>query len=545
MTYVNDDTRRLASAAYTRYLQASARWARRVSDLDPRSLSEPQKRKRQLLRVSLPLWAPDDAAAAKELTLRIASMQALYAQGRHRPASHSEPLDLQALERILAESRTPEELQDAWLGWHRIARPMRPEFERYVELANAGARDGGFSDLGALWRSRYDMDPREVEALVDRLWDQVAPLYRLLHAFVRLRLSEHYGEDVVASKGPIPAHLLGNMWAQSWEHILPLVDGGEREASAADLSAALRAKGLTPEEMVRTGERFFVSLGLEPLPASFWERSMFVRPRDREVVCHASAWDVDGDEDLRLKMCIEIDDESFRVIHHELGHNYYQRAYRAQPYFFREGAHDGFHEAVGDTVALSITPEYLRRIGLANGSDDAEADRLVLLRRALEKIAFLPFGLLIDRWRWRVFAGEIRADAYNRTWNEHRERYQGVRAPVLRTEEDFDPGAKYHVPANVPYLRYFFAHILQFQFHRGLLRSIGWDGPLHRGSVYGEKEAGRRLAAMLEVGASRPWPETLERVCGEREMDATALREYFRPLEEWMRERVGAGAVGW
>jgi peptidyl-dipeptidase A len=244
-------------------------------------------------------------------------------------------------------------------------------------------------------------------------------------------------------------------------------------------------------------------------------------------------------------MCIEIDDENFRVIHHELGHNYYQRAYRAQPYFFREGAHDGFHEAVGDTVALSITPEYLRRIGLADGSDNAEADRLVLLRRALEKIAFLPFGLLIDRWRWRVFAGEVRPDAYNRTWNEHRERYQGVCAPEPRTEEDFDPGAKYHVPANVPYLRYFFAHILQFQIHRGLLRSIGWDGPLHRGSVYGEKEAGRRLAAMLEVGASRPWPETLERVCGEREMDATALREYFRPLEEWLRERAGGAAVGW
>jgi peptidyl-dipeptidase A len=546
MTYVNEDTRELSSLAYTRYLQASARWARRLAEFDARNLSEEESRKRQLLRVSRELWAPDDPHLAKELTLRIATMQSIYARGRFQPPGSAAPLDLQALERILAESRSPDLLRDVWVGWHRAARPVRPEFLRYVELANAGARTGGFADLGALWRSRYDMDPQDVERLVDGLWEQVEPLYRLLHAFVRLRLAETYGEAVVPRKGPIPAHLLGNMWAQTWEHIFPLLaPPGSPAPTGLDLTGALRARGYTPEQMVRTAEQFFVSLGLDPLPPSFWERSMLVRPRDREVVCHASAWDVDGDQDLRLKMCIEVDDEDFRVLHHELGHNYYQRAYRRQPYLFREGAHDGFHEAVGDTIALSITPEYLQQIGLAEGAPGPEFEIWGLLRRALERVAFLPFGLLIDRWRWRVFEGAIAADSLNRTWNEFRRKYQGVAPPVPRDEEDFDPGAKYHVVANVPYLRYFFAHLLQFQFHRALLRAAHWDGPLHRGSIYGSRDAGRRLATMLEMGARRPWPEALEAMTGERTMSASALREYFRPLEEWLTKQLRGSPVGW
>jgi peptidyl-dipeptidase A len=334
------------------------------------------------------------------------------------------------------------------------------------------------------------------------------------------------------------------MWAQSWEHIFPLL-APEGAAPGFDLTAILTERKTDPVAMVKFAERFFVSLGLDPLPASFWERSQFSRPRDREVVCHASAWDVDADEDLRIKMCIEITDEEFHVIHHELGHNYYQRAYRRQPFLFRDGAHDGFHEAVGDTISLSVTPEYLRTVGLLSQVPGPDGDIGLLLHKALEKVAFLPFGLMIDRWRWDVFAGRTKPDDYTGHWWRLRREYQGIAPPVERSEAEFDPGAKFHIPANTPYMRYFLAHILQFQFHRGLAKAMGWSGPLHRCSIYGQAEAGKRLRAMLEMGASRPWPDALEAITGERTMDGGALREYFRPLEEWLKKENRTASVGW
>jgi peptidyl-dipeptidase A len=297
--------------------------------------------------------------------------------------------------------------------------------------------------------------------------------------------------------------------------------------------------------MVRYGERFFTSLGFAPLPASFWERSLFTKPRDREVVCHASAWDIDWVEDLRIKMCIEITDDMFSTIHHELGHNFYQRAYSRQPPLFRDSANEGFHEAVGDTLALSITPAYLRQVGLLETDPPAGKDVGLLLKRALDKVAFVPFGLLVDQWRWKVFSGEVPPGGYNAAWWSLRERYQGVAAPVARSEADFDPGAKYHVPANVPYTRYFLAHVLQFQLHRGLCRAAGQTGPMHLCSIYGNKEAGQKLAAMLEMGQSRPWPEALEAVTGERRMDGSAMVEYFAPLQKWLDEQNAGQPVGW
>jgi peptidyl-dipeptidase A len=533
-TYINADTEELSSAALARLIASTVRYAREAKKIARGPLDPATARKARLLPLSLPLLAPADPALAQELTRLVASMQGTYAKGRHMPRGGASPLDLQGLSRILAESRDPALLEDVWTGWHLVGRTIRPEFERYVELANLGARELGFADTGAMWRSKYDMPPERFSAEVDRLWEQVRPLYDALHTYVRGRLRAVYG-DVVPAGGPIPAHLLGNMWAQSWEAIYPIL-APRAEPSPYDLTRLLVDRGTTPEEMVRYAERFFVSLGLEPLPPSFWERSMLVRPRDREVVCHASAWDVDFVRDLRIKMCIEITGEDFRTIHHELGHNYYQRAYGHLSYLFRDSAHDGFHEAVGDTIALSVTPGYLEKIGLLANAPP-EDDVGFLLERALEKVAFLPFGLLIDKWRWEVFSGQIPPAEYNASWWALRERYQGVAPPHRRGAEEFDPGAKYHVPANVPYIRYFLAHILQFQFHRALLRAAGYDGPLHRGSIYGSKEAGRRLAALLELGASREWPEALEAISGERTMEATGLLEYFAPLRRWLDEQ--------
>jgi len=546
-TYITEDTEILAAQANDRLIAENVRLAKEATRFGGLALPDEVDRKLKLLKLALTLPAPSDPAQREELTRIAASMEGAYGRGkwcRKGADGKEECLDINALTRIMAESRDPGELLDAWRGWRTIAPPIKPEFTRYVELANAGARELGFQDTGAMWRSKYDMPPDAFAAEVDRLWDQVRPFYESLHAYVRRRLREAYGASVVAERGPIPAHLLGNMWAQQWGNVYPLVapKGG---AGGVDLTARLKARNVDPAGMVRYGEAFFSSLGFEPLPDSFWKRSLLAKPRDREVVCHASAWDVDLVDDLRMKMCIEITGEDFVTVHHELGHNYYQRAYNRQPLLFRESANDGFHEAVGDTLALSITPSYLVKVGLLDREPDTSGDVGHLLQIALDKIAFLPFGLLVDQWRWKVFSGEVEPEDYNRVWWELREKYQGVSAPLPRAVSDFDPGAKYHVPANVPYTRYFLAHILQFQFHRALCDAAGEKGPLNRCSIHGSEEAGRRLRRMLEMGASGPWPEALEALTGQTRMDATAILDYFAPLKKWLDEQNRGAPVGW
>ena len=552
-TYITHDTEIIAAEAEREMIATTMRLAREATRFDGLELPPDVARKLKLLKLALTIPAPSDPAKMEELTRLTTEMDSLYATGKYCPPSDSPLrkragedgcLDLGELSRVMAASRDPNELLEAWRGWRTIAPPMRPMYARFVELANEGARELGFRDVGDLWRSKYDMPADEFSREVDRLWEQVRPLYESLHCYVRARLGEVYGTDVVPPDGPIPAHLLGNMWAQSWVNVYDLV--APRDADPGyDLTALLRAKGIDEVEMVRYGERFFTSLGLDPLPETFWERSLFRKPRDREVVCHASAWDVDWDQDLRLKMCIEITGEDFVTIHHELGHNYYQRAYRHQPPLYRDSANDGFHEGIGDTLALSITPEYLVRIGLLEAAPPPEKDIGQLLRVALDKVAFLPFGLLVDQWRWKVFSGEIPPERYEEEWWELRRKYQGIAPPVPRSEADFDPGAKYHVPANTPYTRYFLAHILQFQFHRALCRIAGVEGPLHRCSIYGSREAGRRLQAMLAMGLSRPWPDALETLTGEREMDARAILDYFAPLKAWLDEQNRGRTCGW
>jgi peptidyl-dipeptidase A len=546
-TYITEDTETLAAAAYQRYIEAAVRYAKEATRFDAVEVPADVRRKLMLLKLSTTLPAPADPEKSGELTRIVARMEGTYGKGqwvRKGADGSDEALAINDLSRILANSRNEKELRDAWVGWHAISPPMRDDYMRYVQLANEGARQLGFPDLGTMWRSNYDMQPDKFAAEVDRLWNQLKPLYVPLHAYVRRKLREHYGADVVPAKGPIPAHLLGNMWAQEWGNIYPLV-APANDQSGVDLTARLVAKGVDELEMVRYGERFFTSLGFAPLPATFWTRSLFIKPKDRDVVCHASAWDVDQVEDLRIKMCIEITAEDFQTIHHELGHNFYQRAYNQKSFLFRGSANDGFHEAIGDAVALSITPSYLKQVGLIDSEPDPSGDIGLLLQQALDKIAFLPFGLLIDQWRWKLFAGEIKPENANAAWWELRQKYQGVSPPVPRTEADFDPGAKYHIPANVPYTRYFLARILQFQFHRALCQIAGTKGPLHRASIYGSKEAGKRLDAMLQMGLAQPWPDALEALTGKREMDATAIVDYFAPLVAWLEKQNAGQPVGW
>ena len=434
-TYITDDTEAVAAKLDERTINAQVDYAKQAARFDGLKLDAVTARKLMLLKTSLTLATPKDPKESEELTRITAALEGTYGKGKYCPSGPDSCKDIEQLTKIMAESRDPKQLLDAWTGWHAISRPMRNDFARYVDLANKGAKELGFQDNGAMWRAKYDMPPDDFAKELDRIWEQVRPLYLSLHAYVRTRLHEKYG-DLVPANGPIPAHLLGNLWAQDWSNIYPLVAPPNADPGY-DITALLKKNNTDWKQMVKYGEGFFESLGFAPLPQTFWERSLFLKPADRDVVCHASAWDVDYAQDLRLKMCIQITGEDFLTIHHELGHNFYQRAYDKQPFLFRDSANDGFHEAIGDTIALSVTPDYLVKLGLLDKAPDTSKDIGLLMHKALEKIAFLPFGLVIDQWRWKVFSGEIPPSKYNETWWQLRKKYQGIAPPVERSENRF------------------------------------------------------------------------------------------------------------
>ena len=543
-TYITKDTAVISSMVAQQYAKWISDMVAQAVQYDGQDLDPATQRAIDRLKLIPELPAPSDPARRKELTEIATELEGMYGAGKYCK-SENDCRGLRELEDVIAESRDYDELLDAWTGWRTISPPMRDLYARYVELVNEGAGELGFGDFGEMWRSAYDMSADEFETETARLWQQVEPLYDELHCHVRAELGEFYGADKVPQDQPIPAHLLGNMWSQGWSFIYDIMEPYPGVAPL-DVDSTLKTKNYSPQEMVRSAESFYVSLGMDRLPKTFWERSMFTQPADRDVVCHASAWTMDGQDDLRIKMCIKQTFDELRVIYHELGHNYYQWAYKDQPPLFWDGAHGGFHEAIGDTITLSMTPEYLAEVGLldsATQSNEAVINRQMM--QALDKLAFLPFGKLIDEWRWKVFSGEVTPENYNAAWWELRTKYQGIAPPVPRSEADFDPGAKYHVPANVSYTRYFLAHILQFQFQQALCEVAGHDGDLHSCSIYGSKEAGDRLWAMLEAGASEPWQDTLEKLTGTREMDATAIIDYFEPLMGYLKEQNEGRSCGW
>jgi peptidyl-dipeptidase A len=534
-TFITQDTEAIAAAANQKAIETQVRLAKEAAKFDGVALPDDVKRKLLLIKLGITLPAPADPKESAEVAQLAAALSAAYGKGKYCPGGdQSKCMSIDDITKIMATSHDAKQLLDVWQGWHSVSPPMRKDYARLVELSNKGAKELGFADTGALWRSGYDMPPDDFSKELDRLWEQVKPLYLQLHAYTRWKLREKYGDAVPAS-GPIPAHLLGNIWAQTWDNLYPMLAPKDADPGY-DLTAILKQRKTDPLQMVRYGEGFFGSLGFAVLPKTFWER---------DVICHASAWDVDNVDDLRLKMCIDVVAEDFYTVHHELGHNFYQRAYNTQPFLFRNSANDGFHEAIGDTIALSITPDYLVKLGFIQKVPDASKDTGLLLKKALEKVAFLPFGLLIDQWRWQVFSGKIPPEKYNQAWWELRQKYEGIAPASPRGEEFFDAGAKYHVPANVPYTRYFLAALLQFQFHKSLSATAGCTGPLHRCSIYGNKAAGEKLNEMLKMGQAKPWPEALEKVTGTKQMDGSALRAYFEPLEKWLIEQNKGKPVGW
>jgi peptidyl-dipeptidase A len=546
-TYITEDTDALASQINAIGTEKQVRLALEAAKFQKLpGLSPDTSRKLDVLRGGIVLPAPTTAGAATELNAIATRLNSIYGKGRG--TLDGKPISGSDIEAEMGENRDPNKLKEMWTSWHdNVGGPMRQDYARMVEIANQGAKELGYTDVGAMWRSQYDMSADEFAKLTDKLWAQVKPLYDQLHCYTRGKLNEKYGDVVQAKTGPIRADLLGNMWAQEWGNIYDVVAPAGAGEIGYDIGELLKKRGDDPVKMVKIGEGFYSSLGFEPLPQTFWTRSQIVKPADREVICHASAWDLDNKDDIRIKMCTKVNSDDFVTIHHELGHNYYQRAYKNQPYLYLNGANDGFHEAIGDFVALSITPDYLVSIGLLDKGavPSADKDLGLLLRQAMDKVAFLPFGLLIDKWRWGVFDGSIPTAGYNKAWTDLRLRYQGITPPVERGEDKFDPGAKYHIPGNTPYTRYFLARILQFQFYQAACKQAGWKGPLHRCSFYGNKQVGAKLNQMLEMGMSKPWPDALQAFTGKREIDGTAMLAYFKPLQTWLTQQNKGRQCGW
>ena len=549
--FITYDSQKVVADYGKRFQLLALERARQASTFDDVEVSEENRRKLNLIKNSFVMPSPLDDTLAGEIANIMAELDAMYGAGQHC-FGEGDCYDLEAFEGVIDNSRDPDELLKAWEGWRNIGTPMKDKYLRMVEIGNLGAKDLGYEGLTDLWFSQYDMPAEEFLAETDRVWDELKPLYDALHCHVRSELSEHYGEEVVSKEGVLPAHVLGNMWGQSWANVYDLVytPDNPNASSGIDLTKILEEKNIDEIEMTKIAENFFVSLGFQPLPDTFWERSLFVKPQDRSVVCHASAWNLDADaNDLRIKMCIERNAEDFSTIHHELGHIFYYQAYNStQPSVFQSGANDGFHEAVGDLLSLSITPEYYNKIGLISEAEakDATSDPIsLLMQQALQGVVSVPWTLMLDKWRAGVFSGETSESQLNDSWWELREYYQGIGVPRERGADAFDPGAKYHIPGNTPYTRYYLAQILQYQFHESLCNQMGFEGPLHECSIYDNELAGKKLRAMLSLGQSQEWQVALEALTGTRSLSGKSMLNYYKPLKDWLDVQNTDRTCGW
>ena len=546
--FITYDSQKVIADYGTRYTLKSLERSREASAFDDLSTSTENRRMLNILKSSFVMPPPLNKELATELSSITTSLEAMYGSGEHCYEDGS-CYDLEAFESIIDNSRNPEELLKAWHGWHEIGKPMKPMYMRMVDIGNQGSRDLGYQGLSDLWFSKYDMPADDFLNETDRVWEEVKPLYDALHCHVRAKLNEHYGDDVVPESGPLPVHLLGNMWGQSWSNIYDLVYTEESQQNSVDVTKIIEEKGLNEIEMVEYAEDFFLSIGFEPLPDTFWERSLFVKPRDRSVVCHASAWNLDpANNDLRIKMCIQKNEEDFVTIHHELGHIFYYQAYNHLPTLFQGGANDGFHEAFGDLLTLSITPDYLTQIDFISEKEAslAKEDPIgLLMKQALDGVVVVPWALMLDKWRSGVFNGEIDETNLNSSWWRLREYYQGISTSTERSEEYFDPGAKYHIPGNTPYTRYYLARIMQYQFHEALCNEIEFDGLLHECSIYGSKKAGDKIISTMAMGESLPWQDAFENLTGTRQLSGKSILNYYAPLKDWLDEQNKNRTCGW
>ncbi|CAG2052908.1 unnamed protein product [Timema podura] len=516
-------------------------WRRATSFTWTRLPDSQTRRQLNILVTQTRAGLPDNEF--NELQQVISEMKDIYSRARvcpyHNRMNNYCDLALEPdLTRALAHTRDYEEQLHLWKAWRdSVGPPIR-----------------SFRDAGQQERSLYEDE--EFESHIDEVWATVAPLYRQLHTYVRRRLIQQYGSQRVRPDGPIPAHLLGNMWAQNWKNLADIVLPYPGKQSV-DVTPEMLRQGYTPLRMFQLAEEFYTSMGMNPMPPEFWHHSMLEKPLGRDVVCRASAWDFCNHNDYRIKQCTEVTMEDLQTIHHEMAHIQYYLQYANQPLLFRDGANPGFHEAVGAMIELSvITPRHLQRIGLLNNITDEygemtntnETNINFLLTMALDKVAYLPFAYVVDQWRWRLFSEEWKVEEMNSRWWDLRMRHQGIIPPIPRSENDFDPAAKYHVVADMPYIRYFVSLILQFQLHESLCQAAGHFGPLHTCDIYRSREAGRLLSEILSMGSSRSWSEIIHVMTKGRtdKLDSRPLLEYFQPLAMWLSvQNRDEKIVGW
>ncbi|XP_071562887.1 angiotensin-converting enzyme-like [Temnothorax nylanderi] len=522
---------------------ASKQIAQEVNAFPWRELDD-ESIKRQFKKLGILGTAALPEDSYKEFEMTISKMENIYSTAKICDYKDKNKCDL-ALEPEITEklmcSRDPEELKHIWIEWRKASgEKVKSLFPQYVELANTAARLNNFSDYAEYWMKDYEA--ADFPEQIENQWQQLKPLYLQLHAYVRRELRKKYGEDIVSEDGPIPAHLLGNTWAQTWSNIADFTMPFPGK-QLPDVTATLVEQGYNATSMFRLAENFFTSINLSAMPDTFWEKSILTKQKDVDMICHASAWDFYDGKDFRIKQCTRVNMEDLLTAHHEMGHVEYYLQYKNQPTVFKEGANPGFHEAVGDVISLSVsTPSHLKKIDLLkDDSTDQEALLNHLYVKSLDKIAFLPFAYMMDRWRWNVFQGKVTPDNYNCNWWSLAEEYQGIEPPVDRTEEDFDPGSKYHIIADVEYIRYYVSFVIQFQFHKALCTKAKEYDPnnpdtklLSQCDIYGNKDAGNLLKSMLELGSSKPWPDAMEKISGQRQMDAAGLLEYFKPLTDWL-----------
>ena len=542
------DSQKVIADYSKRYTLKALETSRDASNFNDLVTTSSNRRQLELLKSSFVMPPPFDDKLAGELSEISTKLEAMYGSGKHCYDDGS-CLDLEAFENIIDSSRNSSELLKAWTGWHEIGKPMKPMYLRMVDIGNQGSKDLGFDGLSDLWFSKYDMPAETFLNETDRVWEEVKPLYEALHCHVRSKLNSEYGDDIVPLDGPLPVHVLGNMWGQSWSNIYDLVYEKDETNTSIDVTQIINERNIDEITMVEYAEDFFLSMGFKELPETFWERSLFVKPQDRSVVCHASAWNLDSvNNDLRIKMCIEKNEEDFITIHHELGHIFYYQAYNHLPTLFQGGANDGFHEAFGDLLTLSITPDYLNKIGFISSEEatSAKKDPIgLLMKQALEGVVVIPWALTLDKWRSGVFNGEIEESNLNSSWWDMRESYQGITSPVNRSEDYFDPGAKYHIPANTPYTRYYLARIMQYQFHEALCNAMNFDGLLHECSIYGNQIAGEKIISTMALGQSQPWQDAFENITGSRKLSGSSVMNYYKPLKEWLDKQNENRMCGW
>ncbi|NWW89629.1 ACE2 enzyme, partial [Rhynochetos jubatus] len=460
------------------------------------------------------------------------------------------------LDIIMANSTDYDERLWAWEGWRaEVGRMMRPLYEEYVELKNEVAKLNNYSDYGDYWRANYEADyPEEYKYSRDQLiedvektFEQIKPLYQQLHAYVRHRLEQVYGPELISSTGCLPAHLLGDMWGRFWTNLYGLAVPYPAKPNI-DVTSAMVQKKWDAMRIFKAAEAFFTSIGLSEMTKGFWENSMLTEPTDnRKVVCHPTAWDL-GNNDYRIKMCTKVTMDDFLTAHHEMGHIEYDMAYSEKPYLLRGGANEGFHEAVGEIMSLSAaTPQHLKSLDLLEPTfqEDEETEINFLLKQALTIVGTMPFTYMLEKWRWMVFRGEITKQEWTKRWWEMKREIVGVVEPVPHDETYCDPAVLFHVANDYSFIRYYTRTIFQFQFQEALCKAANHTGPLHTCDITNSTAAGQNLRQLLELGRSKPWTQALEGVTGEKYMNAAPLLHYFEPLYKWLQKNNSGRYIGW